>query len=118
MGESAAPFGDNDTGQSAHKKIFELALASTADFFMHISPRLVISKFELVTWCGDKYGVFITDVISFIILGFVVFLFIKAYNKMKKEEPKAAPSKKVCSQCAMEIPVAAKVCGYCGNKEV
>ncbi len=65
-----------------------------------------------------KYGVFITDVISFIILGFVVFLFIKAYNKMKKEEPKAAPSKKVCSQCAMEIPVAAKVCGYCGNKEV
>jgi len=54
MDESAAPFGENETGQSAHKKIFELALASPADFFMHISPPLVLSKFELVVWCGDN----------------------------------------------------------------
>ena len=53
LGESATPFGDNDTGQSAHKKIFALALASTTDFFMYISPRLVVSKFELVIWCGN-----------------------------------------------------------------
>jgi large conductance mechanosensitive channel len=33
-----------------------------------------------------KYGQFINDTISFIILGFVVFIFIKAYNKIK--EPK------------------------------
>jgi len=30
-----------------------------------------------------KYGMFINDVISFIILGFVVFMFIKAYNRIK-----------------------------------
>lgn len=38
-----------------------------------------------------KYGTFINDVISFVILGFVVFMFIKAYNKMKQpveEAPK------------------------------
>ena len=64
-----------------------------------------------------KYGVFINDVISFVILGFVVFMFIKFYNKLKKEEPEVAPTKKVCNQCAMEIPVEAKVCAYCGNKE-
>jgi len=56
LDESAAPFGDNDTEQSAHKKIFALALANTADFFKHISLRLVISKFELVTWYGDNYS--------------------------------------------------------------
>lgn len=39
-----------------------------------------------------KYGLFTTDVISFIILGFVMFMFIKAYNKMKAAEPEEAPA--------------------------
>ncbi len=65
-----------------------------------------------------KYGVFINDLISFIILGFVMFMFIRAYNKMKEPEPEAAPTEKTCSQCAMKIPVDAKVCAYCGNTEV
>lgn len=30
-----------------------------------------------------KYGQFINDIISFLILGFVVFVFIRAYNKLK-----------------------------------
>jgi len=30
-----------------------------------------------------KYGQFINDVVSFIILGFIVFMFIKVYNKLK-----------------------------------
>lgn len=38
-----------------------------------------------------KYGMFINDVISFILLGFVVFMFVRAYNKMKAPEPDAAP---------------------------
>jgi len=65
-----------------------------------------------------KYGMFINDVISFLILGFVVFMFIKGYNKLKEPEEEAAPTKKVCSECAMEIPIEAKKCGYCGNTNV
>ena len=65
-----------------------------------------------------KYGLFITDVISFVILGFIMFMFIKAYNNMKKAEPEAAPTEKTCSECAMKIPVEAKVCGYCNNSAV
>ena len=65
-----------------------------------------------------KYGIFINDVISFLILGFVVFMFIKAYNKMKEPEAEAAPTTKVCSECAMEIPIEAKKCAYCGNSAV
>ncbi len=65
-----------------------------------------------------KYGMFINDVISFVILGFVVFMFIKAYNKMKEPEEEAAPTTKVCGECAMKIPVAAKKCGHCGNTNV
>ncbi|CAM3574398.1 large conductance mechanosensitive channel protein MscL [Arcobacter aquimarinus] len=66
-----------------------------------------------------KLGVFVNDTISFMILGFVVFMFIKTYNKMKKEEVKeVVPTTKVCSDCAMEIPLAAKKCGHCGNTAV
>jgi len=65
-----------------------------------------------------KYGLFINDIISFLILGFVMFMMVRAYNKMKEEEPAAAPTEKTCSQCAMKIPMDAKVCGHCGNMEV
>jgi large conductance mechanosensitive channel len=65
-----------------------------------------------------KYGIFINDIISFIILGFVVFMFIKAYNKMKEPEEAAAPTTKVCGDCAMDIPVAANKCGHCGSTNV
>ncbi len=65
-----------------------------------------------------KYGVFINDIISFVILGFVIFMFIRAYNKMKEPEKVAAPTTKICDECAMEIPLAAKKCGHCGNTDV
>ena len=67
-----------------------------------------------------KYGLFINDTISFVILGFVMFMGIKGYNKLKAEEPavEEAPTTKVCGECAMEIPVAAKKCGHCGNTDV
>ena len=65
-----------------------------------------------------KYGVFFNDAISFLILGAVMFMFVKSYNKLKEEEPEKAPTTKVCSECAETIPVAAKKCGHCGNTAV
>lgn len=63
-----------------------------------------------------KIGVFVNDTISFIILGAVMFMMIKGYSKLdKKEETVEEPTTKVCSECAMEIPIAAKKCPYCAN---
>lgn len=39
-----------------------------------------------------KYGVFITNVIDFVVVAFVVFLVIKAINKSKKAEAEAPPA--------------------------
>ena len=64
-----------------------------------------------------KYGLFINDLISFIILGFVVFMFVKSYNKLKAKEPEVEPTEKVCPTCAMKIPVDAKVCPYCNSQQ-
>ncbi|MDP1784968.1 MAG: large conductance mechanosensitive channel protein MscL [Sulfuricurvum sp.] len=61
-----------------------------------------------------KLGIFVNDLISFTILGFVIFMMVKAYNKLKAAEPTvAAATTKICPECAMEIPLAAKVCPHC-----
>jgi large conductance mechanosensitive channel len=78
-----------------------------------------IAKLEEAGAPAIKYGLFFNDMISFIILGFIVFLAIKAYNKLLVPETKDVPPEptiKVCKECAMEIPIGAKMCGYCGVK--
>ncbi len=65
-----------------------------------------------------KYGLFINELISFFVLGFVAFMIVTGYNKLKKPEDIVLPVTKVCSECAMEIPLAAKKCPYCGNINV
>jgi len=65
-----------------------------------------------------KYGLFVNDIISFVILGFVVFMFIKGYNKLKEPEEEVAATEKTCPTCAMKIPVEAKKCGHCGETNV
>ncbi|CAA6802135.1 MAG: Large-conductance mechanosensitive channel [uncultured Sulfurovum sp.] len=65
-----------------------------------------------------KYGMFINDMISFLILGFVMFMLIKSYNKMKEPEAVTVATTKKCNECAMEIPIDAKKCGYCASTDV
>lgn len=67
-----------------------------------------------------NYGNFITAVINFLLMAFVIFCFIKFMNnlaeKIKKEETveeEAAPTTKVCPYCKSEIPVDATKCAHC-----
>ena len=66
-----------------------------------------------------NYGAFISAVIDFLIMAFVIFLMIKALNKAsslthkKKEEAPAAPATKICPYCLSEIPAAATKCAHC-----
>jgi len=60
-----------------------------------------------------NYGLFINTVIDFIIVAFVIFLLIKAMNKMKKPEEAAAPATKTCPECLSDIPIKATRCAHC-----
>jgi large conductance mechanosensitive channel len=60
-----------------------------------------------------KYGSFINDAISFVILGFVIFMLVRTVNKLQKQEEEEATTK-ACPECAMDdIPIAAHRCKYC-----
>ena len=62
------------------------------------------------------YGSFITAVINFLIMAFVVFVFVKQMNKLKKAEPEAAPTEKESEYCKTMIPIAATRCPHCTSK--
>ena len=70
-----------------------------------------------------KYGAFITALINFVILAFVVFIVIRSINKLneklkalpliKKEEVIEEPTTKVCPYCQSEISIKATKCPHC-----
>lgn len=67
-----------------------------------------------------NYGTFITEIITFIIMAFVIFLMIKTMNKLshlkKKEETEAIVSTKVCPYCKSKIDMEATRCPHCTSQ--
>ncbi len=61
-----------------------------------------------------NYGSFISNVINFIIMAFVVFMFVRFMNRLShKEEAPAAPTTKKCPYCQSEISIEATRCPHC-----
>ena len=62
-----------------------------------------------------NYGNFISGIINFVIMAFVVFMLVKGINKMKNEEAPApaAPTTKKCPFCKSEIALDATKCPHC-----
>lgn len=58
------------------------------------------------------YGLFLNNVINFLIVAFVIFLMVKQMNRLRRgEEP--TPTTRNCPYCANTIPLEAVRCGFC-----
>ena len=64
------------------------------------------------------YGNFLMAVVNFLIIAFVIFLLVKAINKIRKpaEVPAAASTTKTCPFCMTEIPLEATRCPNCTSQ--
>lgn len=66
-----------------------------------------------------NYGSFITAVLDFLIMAFVIFLMVKTINSFNekinknKEVSTPAPTTKKCPHCLSDIPIEATRCAYC-----
>lgn len=78
----------------------------------------VQGKIHLIGENYIDYGAFISAVINFLIMAFVIFLIVKAVNKAmtigkKTEEEAPAPTTKACPFCKSEIAIDAVKCPHC-----
>ncbi len=58
------------------------------------------------------YGQLINDIVTFLIVAFVVFLIVRQYNRMKVESD-TTPTTKDCPLCLSAIPLKATRCAHC-----
>ncbi len=64
------------------------------------------------------YGQFLNAVINFLIVAFVIFMVVKAANKMQKPAEAAAATTKDCRFCFTAIPIPATRCPHCTSQLV
>ena len=63
-----------------------------------------------------NYGMFINTVIQFLIVAFVIFIVVKAFNRMKRRPEELPPTLKACKYCFSDIPVQATRCSRCTSQ--
>jgi large conductance mechanosensitive channel len=60
-----------------------------------------------------RYGIFLTAAVNFLLIALVLFLVIRAYNRLR---PPAAAATKGCPYCFADIPLAATRCPACTSQ--
>jgi large conductance mechanosensitive channel len=107
--------------------IIGVAFATVVTAFSNIMLSLIAAIFgadvsfdHLTFTLNDTpipYGAFLTAVVSFLIVAWVLFFLVQAYNRLNRptEEPK---NTKPCDYCQTEIPVSAVRCPNCTSQLV
>lgn len=82
------------------------------------------TKLSVVLGSGEgaatlNYGLFISAVINFLLIAFVIFCLIKSINKMKdklQKKEEEEPTVKTCPYCMSEIDIKATRCPHCTSQ--
>ena len=96
----------------------------TSNFIQPILDLVTRAHKDLYSWqeIAGFASKFITSVVNFVIIALVLFLIMKAFNKISElgkkldhEEP-AAPTTKICPFCKSEIALSAVRCPHCTSE--
>jgi len=90
-----------------------------SDMFINLTPDKAATSLKAAKDLGAatiNYGFFINTLINFLIVALVIFLVVKAANKMNRPASKAAAGTKDCPRCFTAIPVKATRCPNCTSE--
>lgn len=62
-----------------------------------------------------RWGAFLQSIVDFLIVAFVIFLLVRAMNRLKRQEP-TTPTTKECPYCSTTIPLKAVRCPNCTSE--
>lgn len=79
-------------------------------------PYASVSSAKAAGAVSVNYGLFLNNVISFLIVAFAVFMLIRGINAMRRREEAAPASTKECPYCASPIPIKASRCPHCTSQ--
>jgi large conductance mechanosensitive channel len=98
-------------------------LLGSVDFsnlFISLSgqPYATLEEAQAAGAATINYGMFINTVLDFIIVAFVVFLFVRQVNRMRREReaPPEEPTTKECPYCLSTVPLKATRCPHCTSE--
>ena len=60
-----------------------------------------------------NYGLFLTTVVSFLIVAFVVYLLVRSVTRLGPKKADAPATTKECLYCLSRIPIKATKCAFC-----
>jgi large conductance mechanosensitive channel len=89
-----------------------------SNLFLNISGKSYASVAEAKAAGAAtiNYGVFLNNIIDFLIVAFAIFLLIRQINRWNTPAPAAAPTTKDCPYCATPIPLKATRCPNCTSE--
>ncbi len=96
-----------------------LSLVTNNIDFTNLFLSLDGNKYETLQAAKDagaatvNYGMFISGIINFIIMAFIVFIMVKWINKLRGPEPVKEPTTKKCPYCLSDINIKATKCANC-----
>jgi large conductance mechanosensitive channel len=88
-----------------------------SNLFINLSGRSYASLAEAKAAGAPtiNYGVFLNNVIDFVIVAFAIFLLVRFINRLSRQPQPApaAPTTKECPFCVSSIPIKATRCPQC-----
>jgi large conductance mechanosensitive channel len=60
-----------------------------------------------------NYGLFINNIIDFLIIAFAIFIVVKQINRIPRKKEEAVKNTKACKYCFSEIHIDASRCPHC-----
>ncbi len=106
----------------AFKAIVDSLVADIITPFLGLFANQDLSdKVFVIRDVAIKYGSFISSIINFALMAFVIFMIIKMFNKVKglgKKEVvvEAEVTTKTCPYCLSEVPIKATRCKHCTSE--
>ena len=79
------------------------------------SPYVSLAEAKAAGAPTINYGLFLNNVLDFLIVAFVIFLLVRQINRLKSQKPApaAAPTTRDCPRCFSSIPLRATRCAFC-----
>lgn len=89
-----------------------------SDYFWNLSghPYASMAKAKEAGAAAIYYGAFLTNVINFLIVAWVIFLVIRQVNRLRGDTGAAAPTLRECPYCTTTIPLRATRCPACTSE--